>query len=174
MNFWKPAATCPSDADRGPDPVAPTATTVLRTATLEKAEHRVLFGSDDRHRPTTWQPDTSAGRSGVPAFWAEASPQRRVPFVVSLYLVDGDGKCRLPPAVEHAIDSIVDATGRHGLAIASVLDMPNANEAARRALERAMVMSGVIVLFRCQSVESSERLMDFLYSTYDLSLVRGS
>lgn len=114
----------------------------------------------------------TAGVAAVPAFWVEASPSRRVPVVVSLYLVDATGVSRLPPSVERAIDRTVELTGRQGLATATVLDEANAAVVAGRALERAMVMSDVIVLFRCQSVEGSERLMNHLNDAYRLTLIR--
>jgi len=116
----------------------------------------------------------SALTDTVPGYWAEASERRRVPFVVTLYLVDGHGVARLPPAVERVLDRTVEITGREGLAITNVLDVPGALAAAGRALERAMGMSGVIVLFRCQSLEGSERLMNFLHGAYSLSLLRAA
>jgi len=114
----------------------------------------------------------TAGTAAVPAFWVEASASRRVPVVVSLYMVDAAGVARLTPAVERAIDRTVEITGRQGLATATVLNESNAEMAAGRALERAMVMSDVIVLFRCQSVEVSERLMNHLSDAYTLTLLR--
>ena len=35
-----------------------------------------------------------------------------------------------------------------------------------------MAIKGVIVLFRCQSPETAERLMQYLNTTYQLTLVR--
>lgn len=109
----------------------------------------------------------------VPSFWIEAGPNRRIPCVASLYMVDRDGVGRLPPAVERAIDRVVDVTGRSGLAMAWVLDVPNGPSSALRQLERVIAVPDLIVLFRCQSVECSERLMNLLHETYTLSLLRA-
>lgn len=108
---------------------------------------------------------------GVPAFWAEADAVRRIPCVVSLYLVDGTGRPCIPPAVERAIDAAVHASGRSGLALITVLDVPGASLKARRLLDRAMAMNDAIVLFRCQSIAGSESLMDDLYSAYGLRMI---
>lgn len=108
----------------------------------------------------------------VPAFHATATDGRTVPFIVSLLLHDMHNKPRLTPAVEKSIDRTIEITGREGLATAIIADDDPFPRTAGRYLERAMGIKGAIVLFRCQSPETAERLMQYLHATYRLALVR--
>lgn len=108
----------------------------------------------------------------VPAYHATTDDGRTVPFIVSLLLVDADQQPRITPAVEKSIDRTIDITGRDGLATAIIADDDAFSLTARRYIERAMGIAGAIVLFRCQSPETAERLMQYLSETYTLSLVQ--
>gem|GEM_PF-3704575 len=54
----------------------------------------------------------------VPAYHAADGDKPGVPFIVALVMHDRDGRPRLTPAVEAAIDRTVEITGRHGLVTA--------------------------------------------------------
>ena len=108
----------------------------------------------------------------VPAYYATTADGRTVPFIVSLLLYDTDKKPRITPAVEKSIDRTIEITGHEGLATAIISDGDSFPNTARRYLERAMAINGAIVLFRCQSPETAERLMQYLNMTYQLTLVR--
>ncbi|WP_029000932.1 hypothetical protein [Azohydromonas australica] len=110
----------------------------------------------------------------VPAYWASNSSGQSVPVIVSLLLFDDEHKPRLLPAVEASINRAVDATGRVGLATATVADADELGTSLGRWMLRAITMPGVIVLLRCQSAECAQRVMDWLHATYTLSLVRDS
>jgi hypothetical protein len=108
----------------------------------------------------------------VPAYHAATTDGCTVPFIVSLLLYDADQKPRITPAVEKSIDRTIEITGREGLATAIIADNDSFPLTARRYMERAMEIDGAIVLFRCQSPETAERLMQYLDATYRLTLVR--
>ena len=108
----------------------------------------------------------------VPAYFATTGEGRSVPFIVSLLLQDASGQARIPPAVEKSIDRTIEITGREGLATAVIADDHAFSLTARRYLDRALDIPGVIVLFRCQSPETAERLMHYLSTIYELTLVR--
>lgn len=108
----------------------------------------------------------------VPAYWASTATGHSVPLVVSLLLFDREQKPRLAPAVEASINRTVDATGREGLATVTVMDADDLSKTLGRAMARAVVMPGVIVLVRCQSAEGAERVMNWLHNSYTLALVR--
>lgn len=108
----------------------------------------------------------------VPAYWASNSSGQSVPVIVSLLLFDGEHKSRLLPAVEASINRTADATGRVGLATATVADAYELAPTLGRWMLRAIAMPGVIVLLRCQSAQCAERVMDWLHGAYTLSLVR--
>lgn len=108
----------------------------------------------------------------VPAYHGSTTDGRTVPFIVSLLLFDQDRRPRITPAVEKSIDRTIEITGRDGLATAIIADDDAFSLTARRYIERAMDIPGAIVLFRCQSPETAERLMQYLSETYALELVR--
>lgn len=108
----------------------------------------------------------------VPAYHATATDGRTVPFIITLLLYDVEKKPRITPAVEKSINRTIEITGREGLATAIIADNDSFPLTARRYMERAMGIKGVIVLFRCQSPETAERLMQDLDATYSLTLVR--
>ncbi|MCS6428069.1 hypothetical protein [Burkholderia thailandensis] len=108
----------------------------------------------------------------VPAYHATAPDGRTVPFIVSLLLHDADNKPRITPAVERSIDRTIDITGREGLALAIIAADDEMPATARRYIERAMGIPGAIVLFRCQSPETAEHLMQHLHAEYQLTLVQ--
>jgi hypothetical protein len=108
----------------------------------------------------------------VPAYWAAGANGHRVPFIVSLLLYDQGGAARITPAVERSIDKTIELTGRVGLATVTVADNEDMAASVGRWVERALAMPEVIILFRCQSVESAERLMNHLHGAYALALVR--
>lgn len=110
----------------------------------------------------------------VPAYHATAPDGRTVPFIVSLLLHDADNKPRITPAVERSIDRTIDITGREGLALAIIADNDELPGTACRYMERAMGVPGAILLFRCQSPETAERLMQHIHTKYRLTLVRQS
>jgi hypothetical protein len=112
-----------------------------------------------------------AGSEAVPAFYAVGKDGRSTPFIVSLAWRDSEGKRRIPPAVEKAIDRTVDATGREGLAMAAIDGGADAACRVKRHLERAMGMGGAIVLFLCRDPETAEETMRHIRSEYGLSLV---
>ncbi|CAH2813267.1 MAG: FIG00459550: hypothetical protein [Candidatus Burkholderia crenata] len=87
-------------------------------------------------------------------------------------LYDADKKPRITPAVEKYIDRTIEITGREGLATAIIADNDSFPLTARRYMEQAMEIDGAIVLFRCQSPETAERLMQYLDVTYKLTLVK--
>jgi hypothetical protein len=109
--------------------------------------------------------------SAVPAYVATAESFRSAPFIVSLLMYGGDGQPRLPPAVEAAIDRAIAITGREGLAtmvLADDADLPS----KRRSIRAALTLDDAIILFRCQSAGTAERLMQYLDRTYQLALVQ--
>lgn len=109
--------------------------------------------------------------SAVPAYIASAESFRSAPFIVSLLLYGSDGQPRLPPAVEAAIDRTIAITGREGLAtliVADDADLPSKH----RSIRAAMMLDDAIILFRCQSAGTAERLMQYLDRTYQLALVQ--
>ncbi len=108
----------------------------------------------------------------VPAYHATAKDGRTVPFIITLLLYDAAKKPRITPAVEKSINRTIEITGREGLATAIIADNDFFPLIARRYMERAMGLKGAIVLFRCQSPETAERLMQYLDATYSLALVR--
>ncbi|CAH2810590.1 MAG: FIG00459550: hypothetical protein [uncultured Caballeronia sp.] len=112
----------------------------------------------------------------VPAYHAAAPDGRTVPFIVLLLLLlllhYADNKPRITPAVERSIDRTIDITGREGLALAIIAADDEMPATARRYIERAMGIPGAIVLFRCQSPETAERLMQHLHAEYQLTLVQ--
>jgi hypothetical protein len=110
--------------------------------------------------------------TAVPAYHATGADGGTVPFIISLLLYDAEQKPRITPAVEKSIDRTIEITGREGLATAIIADDASFSSTARVYLERAMQIAGAIVLFRCQSPETAERLMQYLASTYTLTLVR--
>lgn len=108
----------------------------------------------------------------VPAYYARSPMGWSVPFIVSLLLYDGQHRPRIPPAVEQSINRTVEITGREGLAQAIIADDDDP-AIARQFMERAARLKPqAIVLFRCQSPETAERLMQYLHSAYSLSLVQ--
>lgn len=109
--------------------------------------------------------------TAVPAYHATGMDGGTVPFIISLLLYDAEQKPRITPAVEKSIDRTIEITGREGLATATIADDASFPGTARVYLERAMQIAGAIVLFRCQSPETAERLMQYLASTYTLTLV---
>jgi hypothetical protein len=109
--------------------------------------------------------------SAVPAYIATAGSFPSAPFIVSLLMYDVDCKPRLPPAVEAAIDRTIAITGRQGLAtliVADDADLP----AKHRTIQAALMRDDAIILFRCQSADTAERLMQYLGRTYQLALVQ--
>ena len=110
--------------------------------------------------------------SAVPAYHAIGADGATVPFIISLLLFDSEQKPRITPAVEKSIERTIEITGREGLGTATIADDACFPSTARVYLERAMKIAGAIVLFRCQSPETAERLMQYLASTYTLTLVR--
>lgn len=110
----------------------------------------------------------------VPAYHATAADGRSVPFIVSLLLYDGANRPRTTPAVERSIDRTIEITGREGLALAIIADDDELPATACRYIERAMTIAGAIVLFRCQSPETAERLMQHLDAQFHLTLVQAS
>jgi hypothetical protein len=110
--------------------------------------------------------------NAVPAYYATTVDGRTVPFIVSLLLYDTNKKPRITPAVELTIDRTVEITGRKGLATAIIADNDAFSLTARRYIERAIGIDGAIILFRCQSPETAERLMQYLNTHYMLTLVR--
>lgn len=114
----------------------------------------------------------SAELHAVPAYWAGDVKGNRVPFIVSLLLYDQSGVARITPAVERSINRTVELTGREGLATATVSNDEDMAGTVGRWIERALAMPDVIVLFRCQSGDCAERLMNYLHGAYALALVR--
>ena len=108
----------------------------------------------------------------VPAYHATAPDGRTVPFIVSLLLQDSNNKPRITPAVERSINRTIDITGREGLALAIIAADDEMPTTARRYIERAMGIPSAIVLFRCQSPETAEHLMQHLHAEYQLTLVQ--
>ena len=109
----------------------------------------------------------------VPAYYA-TMPEggAAVPFIVSLLLYDEQRRPRIPPAVERSINRTVEITGREALAQAIIADDDDP-AIARQFIERAARLDPqAIVLFRCQSPQAAERLMQYLHSVYSLSLVQ--
>jgi hypothetical protein len=108
----------------------------------------------------------------VPAYWATGADGHRVPFIVSLLLYDQSGLARITPAAERSIDKTIELTGRVGLATVTVSDNEDMAASVGRWIERALAMPEVIILFRCQSADCAERLMNHLHGAYALALVR--
>lgn len=113
-----------------------------------------------------------AALEAVPAFWVQTDRNLEIPVIVSLQFFDAGGREVFPPVVLSAIDRTVEATGRCGLAMATVDEQPNSMRQAIRALERALPIPGAILLYRCQSATLAEELMGGLHANYHLSLVR--
>ncbi|MET3132779.1 hypothetical protein AAKU55_003059 [Oxalobacteraceae bacterium GrIS 1.11] len=107
----------------------------------------------------------------VPAYFATDAENHRVPFIVSLLLRDREGRPRITPAVEAAIDRTVEITGRDGLVTAIVSEQDEINS-VKRIVRRSMAIDGAILLFRCQNAETAEALMRCLDDLFSLSLVR--
>jgi len=114
----------------------------------------------------------TTGPQAVPAYWAGDSSGNRVPFIVSLLFYDQGGIERIAPAVERSINRTVELTGRVGLATATVANDEDMARSVSRWVERALAMPDVIVLFRCQSADCAERLINYLHGAYNLALVR--
>lgn len=113
------------------------------------------------------------GKSGiqvVPAYWATLPGGQSVPFIVSLLFYDAQGRPRIPPAVERSIDRTVEIAGREVLGQAIIADDDDLSR-AEHLLQRA-AKAGAIALFRCQSPETAERLMQHLHATCSLRLVQ--
>ncbi|MCC7005936.1 MAG: hypothetical protein IT497_04755 [Ottowia sp.] len=108
----------------------------------------------------------------IPAYYAKTDDGRCVPFIIALLFYNKAGKICFPPAVERAINKTIEVTQREGLATATITDKDAFTLTAKRYLERAMTIPGAIVLLSCQSPETAERLMQFLNTNYQLSLVR--
>lgn len=109
----------------------------------------------------------------VPAYHAVNPNKRSIPFIVALLLHDSDGRPRLTPAVEAAINHTVEITGRHGLVTAIVSEQDTKTTVAT-IVERAMVIDDAMLLFRCQNAETAEALMQCMDDLYCLSLVKSS
>lgn len=107
----------------------------------------------------------------VPAYYAVDQKNRTIPFIVALLLHDRDGRPRLPPAVELAIDRTVEITGRNGL-VTAIMSERDTRQSVSAIVERAMGVEGAILLFRCQNAETAEALMRCMDESYTLSLVR--
>ncbi|MES2264667.1 MAG: hypothetical protein V4724_39720 [Pseudomonadota bacterium] len=107
----------------------------------------------------------------VPAYIACDESWRSAPFIVSLAMCDRRGRPRLVPAVEAAVDRVVDIVGAIGLVTVNIKD--NSDLAAHHdLLRRALSFASAVTLFQCSSVEAGEQLMTFLHQRYRLELVR--
>lgn len=117
------------------------------------------------------------GKSGiqaVPAYWVTSPGGQSVPFIVSLLFRDAQGRPRIPPAVEQSIDRTVEITGREALAQAIIADDDDPAIARKFIARAAELVPQAIVLFRCQSPQTAERLMQHLHAECSLRLVQKS
>ncbi|MEB0221360.1 hypothetical protein [Pseudomonas sp. AB12(2023)] len=107
----------------------------------------------------------------VPAYFATAPDGRTVPFIIAILLYDEQRKPRILPSVSKSIDRTIEITGREGLAMATIMDSDDL-VIASKYIERAMRIDSAIVLFRCETPETCERLMGHLNSNYALQMVQ--
>ena len=75
--------------------------------------------------------------------------------------------------MEQSINRTVEITGREALAQAIIADDDDPAIAQRFLQRAARLEPQAIVLFRCQSPETAERLMQYLHSACSLSLVQA-
>ncbi len=94
-----------------------------------------------------------------------------IQFLVSILFLDNQSKPTLTPAVKKALDRIVDITGKDGLAIATISNDDAKERIVPIYLERVTKLHGAILLFCCQSPETTEHLMQFLHGHYRLRLI---
>ncbi|OKS58563.1 hypothetical protein [Pseudomonas syringae] len=108
----------------------------------------------------------------VPAYYAANGKGQRVPFIVSLMMVDDQNKAALPPAVSASIDRTLSITGTEGVAFANIYNVEPLDIVVPAHVDRAMTILGALVLFRCQSPETAENLMGVMNQAYTLTLVK--
>ena len=108
----------------------------------------------------------------VPAYYAANGKGQRVPFIVSLMMVDDKNKAALPPAVSASIDRTLIITGTEGVALANIYNVEPLDLVVPAHIDRAMKILGALVLFRCQSPETAENLMAVMNEAYTLTLVK--
>lgn len=108
----------------------------------------------------------------VPAYFAENHQGERIPFIVALMMLDDQHQPVLPPAVAASVDKTLGITGAQGVALANIFDRDVPGTVVPRYLDRAMGIPGALVLFRCESPETAERVMGVIDGSYTLSLVK--
>lgn len=108
----------------------------------------------------------------IPAYWATQADGRRIPFVLSLLVVDPSGREQLLPAVRRCIDKTVEVTGREGMVMVAVRDGQAQAPKVGRWVAQALAMPGAFVLFQCQSPDCMEQLMRCMQDCYEISLVK--
>nr|WP_016355623.1 hypothetical protein [Pseudomonas migulae]AGC70375.1 hypothetical protein pD2RT_021 [Pseudomonas migulae] len=108
----------------------------------------------------------------VPAYYAANGKGQRVPFIVSLMMVDDKNKAALPPAVSASIDRTLIITGTEGVALANIYNVEPLDLVVPAHIDRSMKIDGALVLFRCQSPETAENLMVVMNEAYTLTLVK--
>ncbi|GGM25519.1 hypothetical protein GCM10009425_40360 [Pseudomonas asuensis] len=113
-----------------------------------------------------------ANLEAVPAYFAKNSNGDSVPFIVTVMFQDQHGHHRITPAIENSINRTIEITGREGLAIASIALGENIESKVPECIDRAMHIDGAIVLFRCQTGELCEKVMQLINVSYQISMVR--
>lgn len=107
----------------------------------------------------------------VPAYYAIDAGKRCVPFIVSILMLDREGRSRITPAVEAAIDRVVEITRRDGL-VTAIISERDDRGTVERVVGRSMAIDGAILLLRCQSAETAEALMLCMVELFELTLIQ--
>ncbi len=107
----------------------------------------------------------------VPAYYAIDAGKRCVPFIVSILLLDREGRSRITPVVKAAIDRVVEITGRDGLVTAIISELDD-RRTVERVVGRSMAIDGGILLLRCQNAETAEALMLCVVELFEVTLIQ--
>jgi hypothetical protein len=108
----------------------------------------------------------------VPAYYATSGENVRVPFIVSLMMVNELKQAALPPAVIKSIDRTLSITGAEGVALANIRAFDCIEATVPRHINRVMKLAKAMLLFRCESPEIAEKLMTVMNKSYSLTLVK--
>lgn len=109
----------------------------------------------------------------VPSFLlaGEEETSEPLPLVVSIITLDENGEICPLPAVKHAIDRTVVATGKEGLLQAKITNRTRLEELVPFYVEKARECRNAILLMQCLNAELAEGVMQYLGRKYRLALI---